>query len=330
MSADRAAVHAVEPFIGVHCETVTLGTLLLAEGVSLSEAMLFGLGEGLSFVYLNLSSLPLPFVGGRVKPFEVTLALARNLGLSIDESQTTSKKKAWDSLVRALGEGRPVGLQLDCFYLDYFDRAPHFAGHFVAAYAVDTERVWVVDTRQQGSQQTVSRQSLEAARHARGPMAARARQWTLRAEKRRPLPPESVVKAIRGTAASFLRPAFGGASFRGMEKLAKSLPGWVDAKPADRALAATLMERAGTGGALFRNLYRDFLSEAIDLLPQRKPLRAARDAFSASAGCWTRIAELIALSAESDTESALLEAASLCRTAARIERSAMEELAQLG
>jgi len=71
------------PYVGQHCETVATGSLLGAVGVKLSEPMLFGLGEGLGFIFINLSSLPLPFVGGRVKPFALTTALCANLGVVI-------------------------------------------------------------------------------------------------------------------------------------------------------------------------------------------------------------------------------------------------------
>ena len=62
-------VKTFEPFIGQHCETVASGTLLKAVGIDLTEPVLFGLGEALGFIMINLGSLPLPFVGGRSKPF---------------------------------------------------------------------------------------------------------------------------------------------------------------------------------------------------------------------------------------------------------------------
>lgn len=49
----------------------------------------------------------------------------------------------------SLGRSQPVGLQLDCFDLPYFERAPHFAGHFVAATRLIGDEVEVVDTLQQ-------------------------------------------------------------------------------------------------------------------------------------------------------------------------------------
>lgn len=56
-----------EPFIGQHCETTATGTLLRRIGIELSEPMLFGLGEGLGFIFWNMKNMPFPFMGGRVK-----------------------------------------------------------------------------------------------------------------------------------------------------------------------------------------------------------------------------------------------------------------------
>ncbi|MFG3527507.1 DUF4872 domain-containing protein [Streptomyces sp. NPDC047917] len=48
-----------------------------------------------------------------------------------------------------------------------------------------------------------------------------------------------------------------------------------DAPQRDLPQAALMMEKAGTGGALFRNLYRDFLAECTNLL-DRSHLRTGR------------------------------------------------------
>ena len=252
------------------------GTLLAAGGLKLSEPMLFGLGEGLGFIFINLRSLPLPFVGGRTKPFAVTEALCTNLGLACTAVETASKKKAWAELETPLRAGQPVGLQLDCFHLEYFSRPVHFAGHFVAAHGFDDREVLLVDTAPQGSMQRTSRASLEKARFAKGPMAAKARSWTIAPLKRAPALDVATRKAIRANAKQYLTPAFKGASHLGILKLAESLPGWIEIakRPAeDLALASLLMERAGTGGSLFRNFYRDFLCGGT-----RIPGRCPRDA----------------------------------------------------
>lgn len=105
------------PFFGAHCETVATGSLLKAAGLPLYEPMLFGLAEGPTFVFSNLASLPSPFVGRRVKPFELTRSLCRNLGLTCEVLETSSKSNAWSNLATPLREGRPVGFQLDSFHL---------------------------------------------------------------------------------------------------------------------------------------------------------------------------------------------------------------------
>ena len=57
-----------KPFHGQHCETTATGSLLKQIGIELSEAMLFGLGEGLGFIFWNMKTMDFPFIGGRVKP----------------------------------------------------------------------------------------------------------------------------------------------------------------------------------------------------------------------------------------------------------------------
>jgi hypothetical protein len=336
MSGNEVAVAGFAPYVGQHCETVATGSLLGAAGLRLSEPMLFGLGEGLGFVFIKLSSLPLPFVGGRVKPFALTTALCANLGIECVVAETSSKAKAWSSLESSLRQGQPVGLQLDCYHLEYFTKPVHFAGHFVAAYGFDDEDVWLVDTAQQGSEQRASRRGVEAARFARGPMSAKARSWTIRAPKaaktlddtiRKMLP-----KAIRANARAYLTPAFKGASFHGIRKLADSLPGWLDmAKDpaADLSLAAMLMEKAGTGGALFRNFFRDFLLEAREYLGGGPALKQAHRSFAGSATEWTAISRLIGDAGRKADATALREAAERCRRIAELEVAGMRALAAM-
>lgn len=327
--APRVAIPSFQPFIGQHCETVATGSLLKTAGIHLSEPMMFGIGEGLGFIMINLRSLPLPFVGGRTRPFALTETLCRNLGVEITVTETSSKQKAWHALESSVARGLPVGLQLDCFHLEYFSRPVHFAGHFVAAYAFDERQVWLVDTAQQGSLCTTSRASLEKARLARGPMAARARTWSLEAPSRAPDLREAARKAIHANARSYLEPAFKGASFLGIRKLADSLPHWhqlAPNPPQDLALAAELMERAGTGGALFRNFYRDFLEEAGELLGNPRELIDAHRLFTEAAKGWSEIATLVAQARAGDV-APLREAGDRCRRVAELEVKAMEKLA---
>src|SRR5690349_1100664 len=323
----RVELTGFRPFAGLHCETVATGTLLQAAGLELSEPMLFGLGEGLGFIYINLSSLPLPFVGGRSRPFALTEALCANLGVELEARETTSKAKAWAAIEEPLRAGQPVGLQLDCYHLEYFTRPVHFAGHFVAAHGFDENEVQLVDTAPQGTLQRSSRKNLEKARFAKGPMAAKARAWTISLRKRAPELAPALRRAIRANAKRYLAPAFKGASHLGIVKLSESLPCWLEMekRPADDlARAALLMEKAGTGGSLFRNFYRDFLAEAREHLPgARAKLAEAQALFAESAREWGSVAAALDTSARTGEAAPLHEAAARCRRIADIEEAAM-------
>jgi hypothetical protein len=325
-------VPGFRPFVGHHCETVATGSLLRAAGVELSEPMLFGLGEGLGFIFINLGTLPLPFVGGRVKPFELTRALTKNLGVNCAASETTSKPKAWAALEKPIAAGQPVGLQLDCFHLEYFTRPVHFAGHFVAAYGFDAKEVLLVDTAPQGSAQRSRRENVEAARFEKGPMAAKARSWTVEAPARPPDLGKAVRAAIRANARAYLSPAFQGASHLGIRKLAKSLPGWLALARhprEDLKLSALLMEKAGTGGSLFRNFYRDFLREARDHLGAKPELGVAHDKFAESATEWAAVAAAIDAAGRTADAGLLEDAAARCLRIADLEVDAMKALSKL-
>jgi hypothetical protein len=235
-------------------------------------------------------------------------------------------------LEKSLLDGRPVGLQLDCYHLEYFTKPIHFAAHFVAAYGCDEQEVYVVDTQAQGSTQRTTRKNLEAARFEKGPMSARARSWTLTPARRALDLGKAVRKAVRANARDFLSPPFKGASYLGMGKLADSLPDWLEiAKdPArDLDLAALFMEKAGTGGSLFRNFYRDFLLEAREHVGASPELRRAHATFTQSADEWRAVAELIGNAGRTADAAHLRDAATRCRRIAQTETEAMRQLAAL-
>ncbi|MFE1840550.1 BtrH N-terminal domain-containing protein [Streptomyces sviceus] len=315
-----------------HCETSTLGVLLRHQRIDLSEPMLFGLGRGLSFIYWDSKSMDFPFLGGRVKPFELTRNLADALGLELAVRETSSPRKAWADVVEAIGAGRPVGLQLDSYHLDYFTAKVHFGGHVVAMYGYDDQVAHLVDTEQQGGAVSTRLTSLAEARAARGPMTAKHRSFTLTASQELPSLHEAMVPAITGCAHAFLNPPIANLGHRGIEKSGKLVPTWLrrsDHPRRDLPQAALLMEKAGTGGALFRNLYRDFLAECSQVLQPSPQLRTGHRLYAEAATLWTEVAALITEAGESGDEQFLVQAGTALLELSRIEREAMEALSRL-
>jgi hypothetical protein len=193
-------------FVGVHCESTATGNLLRHSGVEISEAMAFGLGQGLSFLLFPIKGLNLPFIGGRIRPFELTRNLCANLGLELMTEETTSRKKAWDNVKRTIDRGYPVGLQLDSYHLEYFSNKVHFAGHTVAMYGYDDTFAYLVDTAQQGGKVKTSLKSLAMARNEKGPMSARNRSYSVSQNGNRIDITEAVKVAIRHNAQQYINP----------------------------------------------------------------------------------------------------------------------------
>lgn len=314
-----------------HCETTTLGVLLRHEGLDLSEPMLFGLGSGLSFIYWDSKSMPFPFLGGRVKPFELTRNLTARLGLTLHVAETTSPRKAWDDVAAPIDAGRPVGLQLDSHHLEYFGSKVHFGGHVVAMYGYDDHDVHLVDTAQQGGAVSTSRTSLAAARAERGPMTARNRSFTITLPEHRLHWQAQIVPAITSCADAFLTPPIANLGHRGIGKAAGQVPKWLTRATDPRhdlPQAALLMEKAGTGGALFRNLYRDFLAECADLIDDPH-LRTGHKLYTEAATLWTDVATQITKAGETGDPGHLDQAGVILHDLSRIETEAMRALRRL-
>ncbi|MFD5244144.1 BtrH N-terminal domain-containing protein [Amycolatopsis sp. NPDC058340] len=314
---------------GEHCETSTLDVLLRHAGVELSEPMLFGLGEGLGFVYWDAKNLPFPFLGGRAKPAEITRKLTDRLGLTLRVKETTSTRRAWRNVTEEIDAGVPVGLQLDSYHLEYFTSKVHFGGHFVALYGYDDERAFVVDTAQQGGSVSTSLDSLERARAEKGPMTAKNRSFTIAADAPfRPIS-EAIRTAVRANAADFLNPPIANLGFRGIGKAAVQVRKWLDRSddPArDLPQAAILMERAGTGGALFRRIYRDFLEECATLVDDAG-LRTAYEKYREITPLWTEVARLFTRAGETGDVRHLTDASAVLSELAQREQEAMTALA---
>ncbi|MEV5767813.1 BtrH N-terminal domain-containing protein [Micromonospora sp. NPDC052213] len=313
---------------GQHCETTTLGALLRHEGVDLSEPMLFGLGEGLGFVYWDAKNMDFPFLGGRTKPTTITRTVADRLGLTLHIQETASPRKAWQNVVAALTAGRPVGLQLDSYHLDYFSTKVHFGAHFAAVYGYDDTHAYLIDTAQQGGTVATTLTSLARARNERGPMTARNLSYTIASPTDRPDLGHTIRAAIRNNAHAFLNPPIANLGHRGIDKAARQVARWLDRSrdpSRDLPLAAALMERGGTGGALFRAMYRDFLAECATIVDDDN-VRLGHRLYAEIAPSWTEVSHHITAAGETGDPDHLTRASALLTELAEKERHAMQIL----
>lgn len=317
-------IHDFKTFDAQHCETAATKSLLQHENFDISEPMMLGLSQGFGFIYWKMSFMNLPFIGGRAKPFELTRIFCQNMGFELDKRETTSKKKAWLNIAEPIDEGFAVGLQLDCYHLEHFNKSFHFAGHFATVYGYDSTHAYVFDT---GKKYKVSLDNLEKARFEKGSMAARALSYTIKRGKCISSIKEIIPKATKEIAKEFLFPPLKSFGYYGIQKLSKEMPKWLDNTPNpkdDLHDQAELMENGGTGGAIFRNFFRDFLYECLEYLPGDGRIKNAADLYKQAAVNWKEIAHLIQTAGDSGERKYLEEASQICLQTADIEKEAME------
>lgn len=322
-------VESLKPFDGQHCETTATGTLLRQLGIELSEPMLFGLGQGLGFIFWNMKTMDFPFFGGRVKTDLITQNLAKNLDLELTIKETSSTQKAWENVKQLLDDGKVVGLKLDCYHLEYFSNPFHFAGHYTAIYGYDDETAFLVDTKQQGGLVKTSLKSLALARNEKGPMSSKNLYYTLGKTDRKFDLKSAVLTAIRNNAIDYINPPINNIGYKGILKASTEVLKWFDTSndlEKEFHASALLMEKAGTGGALFRNLYRDFLQESYNIL-ELDVLKQAHKEFVDSANWWTEISNLFVQVSKTKDRTYVEQASDLLKQLSTKEKNAMQLLA---
>ncbi len=283
-----------KPFEGQHCETTATGSLLLNQGINLSEPMLFGLGEGLNFIIWNMKTMDFPFIGGRIKTDLLTQNITRHLNLKLNVRETSSPKKAWKNVKENIDSGTPVGIKLDCYHLDYFTNKIHFAGHYAAIYGYDENSAYLADTMQQGGLVKTSLKNLELARNERGPMSSKNLSYTIETTNKKYDLKKEIILAISNNAKNYLNPPIQNISYKGILKTSKEIIKWFKRSKdveGDFKTTAMLMEKAGTGGALFRNLYRDFLKESFQIL-KIEAINESYEMFVDIARLWRAVSKL--------------------------------------
>jgi len=283
-----------KPFEGQHCETTATGSLLLHLGINLSEPMLFGLGEGLNFIIWNMKTMNFPFIGGRIRTDLLTQNITRHLYLKLDTRETSSLKKAWENVRENIDSGIPVGIKLDCYHLDYFTNKFHFAGHYAAMYGYDENNAYLADTKQQGGLVKTSLKNFELARNEKGPMSSKNLSYTILDTNKKYDLKKEIMQAISGNAKNYLNPPIENISYKGILKTSKEIIKWFKRSKdveGDFKTTAMLMEKAGTGGALFRNLYRDFLKESYQIL-KIEEIKESCEMFVDIARLWRAISKL--------------------------------------
>ena len=293
---DKYIIEDFKHSTGVHCESSSLRDMFEYYNFPMTEAMAFGLDGTLGFGFfdgtLNFTGgdntdFPL-FVGGKQDTINPNSLACRLLGINLRKQSFTSSEKAWEEAKKLILQDIPLMLQVDLAYLDYMELKEniHFGGHFITLRGFDETKgiVYVGDTYFEGFQ-AISLEKLKRARSSEyGPsfLHPKNAQYSMlpRPDGKHPPLSAGVKLAIQKVVNHMLRPSMSNNGLQGLKNFAENILTWneifnkIITNPFNHkeCLLAGLnfeliygyIEEWGTGGALFRNLYKSFLKEIIE------------------------------------------------------------------
>jgi hypothetical protein len=317
-----------------HCGSGALRDLLewagLGWGDAPGEGLVFGLGGGLGFTYLRLADLSPPiYLVGRSSDLEVDL-LTR-LGAEVDLRASNDPVVGWGWVRRELQQGRPVMVWADIGELPYLNVRLRMSRHDIVVIGYDDARemAYVVDN-DRAEVQEVPYAALARARASRSfPVPTRHTTYLVRWPPQLPDLHRAAASALRSSvqhlqdgeasiipgAALLPAEAVSAAGLVGVSVFAKDVEQWpellreADLDVALRSLSA-FVEKAGTGGGLFRRLQSEFCfdvarrTEVAELAQAGTALLQCADGWSALAAAgridgtisdrWRSVAEVAA------------------------------------
>jgi hypothetical protein len=304
-----------------HCVTGSVKHIYDFHGHPISEEMLLGLGEGISFAYFHFKGTD-PFYGGRgnvTRPGTEGLehSIGQRTGVVVESHKTTSARKAQSALRDLLAAEEPVLVYVDMGFLPYFDfpEEYHFGGHtiVVAGHDPDTDELLVAD--RDVKLHPIGWESLEDARGSTFKPFPPQHGWlTFDFSSAHPPTPEGIRDAIRAACTTMLEPPISNLGVRGIRKAISETRKWpklLDDTSLRRTcfnVALFIDHRGGTGGGIFRYLYARFLGEAATITEEAQ-LATLGAQLHEIGDAWEGVAATFARAVEADDPAGLLEEA---------------------
>lgn len=328
-----------------HCGSGALRDLMewagLGWGGSPSEGLAFGIGGDLGFTYVRAGDLfPPVYLVGRGSDLELD-ALGR-LGAEVQVLSGDDPVEGWEWVRAELDAGRPTMVWADIGELPYLRVRLRMSRHDIVLIGYDDqERVAFVVDNDRAEVQRVPYTDLARARSSTAfPLPTRHTTFRVRWPERPPVWEEVAADALEtagrrmldGENGTPVSPAGAGVAVAsgvaGVELFAGDVPRWPDLLGGDGTEVAlrslsVLVEKAGTGGGLFRRLQTSFCHEVAE----RTGCVLADDAahaYRAGADTWSRLGAGAVGGGSLDSRLSLV--AELARSVRDLERRAAESL----
>ena len=312
---------------GEHCgSTATRNLLYHYCGIELSESVIFGLGAGLESMFIKVDTLdPAISIFGRSISMEADALGA--LGIDYREQPELDNQKAWEDVRNEVIAGRPTMLTGDIFFLDYRDYKVRFPAHrFVLLGFDDEKEIAYVADRVDPAPQACSYRALAISRNPDTGIttfnlwgkffdttvknsfeqaACDAISMCVNRMQGKDTSQADLIKSVTGDNAVIVT------GIDGLTAFADDLAGWHQRDDAVQLASynAQCIEKFGTGGGNFRNLYTGFLEWASDLIPDIVNTAHVELAKKSAQG-WRALAELLQTASKNPASSGMWQRAS--------------------
>ena len=322
---------------GVHSDTTALRDVFATAGHRFPESFFFGIGEGLDFYYWNGRNLPRPMIGGRCGNLELDRRVCEKLGAGLAIRESTSPRRAQETMLALLEAGKPVMMHVDPYYLRFLRSFSHPGAHSVVAAGADVDRgIALLADRSRDELVEVPLAELAEARASKHkPFPPQRRWFEIDVPVQIEVGPRLIMGAIGMNATEMLNSTIRNVGIGGIYYFANCVRSWEDSYgkkelgPICRDAHAAI-EGDGTGGGCFRYLYADFLDYA-GREADAPALAEVADGYRRVGAMWSQLAKMfleiecgctslseasehaIAIAAkEHELQVALMTAANLC------------------
>lgn len=296
---------------GVHCTSSSIRNVFEFHGVKMTEAMVFGIGIGMTLGYLKIPRMT-PFFGGRNRDFVKDLCSI--LDIVLNEFTTKNAEEGWLRLKDRLETDTPSVVNIDMGYLGYQKKGLpsddfHFGGHTIAicGYNHEKETVLVTDTHFPNILE-VPLDEITKGRNSTVDRFMAPNNLIYEFSFPETIPElNSIIEGVLNKTGSLLLKQSGRVlrlmgihtGTKGIEVLIKDLDKWAKLnqdKIKSRCIQqagfiGTKEENYGTGGGLFRYLFAEFLQEAASKL-NNNSLNSLSDFYVQLGEKWESIAIL--------------------------------------
>jgi hypothetical protein len=302
----RTTVERFPHRLAGHCGSGALRDLLEFHGLDygagpISEGAAFGLGGGIGFLYLEMPGMRPPvYLVGRTADLERDVAEHLGLGLEIRESDDPDEGWAW--VKDEIDAGRPPMVWADIGELEYLRVKMHNTRHDIVIVDYDEEAgvAWVADNDRE-ELQPCSLESLARARNSPafpGPNrhTTFVYEWPAQLREPRDAVRRALVRAVANMRETpqALAGLAGSNGLEGVDRFAQAYADWPQTFGDDIQVAlkgmAVLIVKAGTGGAMFRSLHAEFLSDMGALLDDEQ-LTGLGAHYDRLAAAWRSLAD---------------------------------------